>query len=307
MGAGHLDARELPRLGMQALPGLLRDEGAQARLGGRRDRREPPPSSPTWCCATRAPRTCCPRPTPSSSTRRTTCRISRGSSSANRCRRRSFSSLRATFASPKRQHARESAAMGDAALAVERRPRPSHRARPRQWQDGARGAEGARGIRSRELDTLRACARAAHRAPARARGARRGDSQLPVAGRRIRGTDCRVARSRRAASRGRIRRRLGQRCRALGRGVPASRRCSTPRRSMSARIFRAQMEGAERAWIFTSAMPLGERRLLPLPGGDRACRAETRSWPSPYDFERRACSTCRRDCPTPTPKATWRR
>ena len=54
------------------------------------------------------------------------------------------------------------------------------------------------------------------------------------------------------------------------------------------RIFRAQMEDGERAWIFTSATLSVNGDFSHYQGEMGLAEAETRSWPSPYDFENQA-------------------
>ena len=51
-----------------------------------------------------------------------------------------------------------------------------------------------------------------------------------------------------------------------------------------AKIFRAQMEGSERAWIFTSATLSVNGDFSHFQGEMGLAEAETRTWPSPYDF-----------------------
>ena len=55
-----------------------------------------------------------------------------------------------------------------------------------------------------------------------------------------------------------------------------------------ARIFREQMEGAERAWIFTSATLSVNGDFSHYQGEMGLADAQTRSWASPYDFENQA-------------------
>jgi ATP-dependent DNA helicase DinG len=55
-----------------------------------------------------------------------------------------------------------------------------------------------------------------------------------------------------------------------------------------AKIFRGQMEGAERAWIFTSATLSVNGDFKHFQGEMGLGEAETRSWPSPYDFAKQA-------------------
>ena len=55
-----------------------------------------------------------------------------------------------------------------------------------------------------------------------------------------------------------------------------------------ARIFRAQMEGSERAWIFTSATLSVNGDFSHFQGEMGLAEAETRTWPSPYDFASQA-------------------
>jgi ATP-dependent DNA helicase DinG len=55
-----------------------------------------------------------------------------------------------------------------------------------------------------------------------------------------------------------------------------------------ARIFRAQMEGAERAWIFTSATLSVNGDFSHFQGEMGLAQAQTRTWPSPYDFANQA-------------------
>ncbi len=54
------------------------------------------------------------------------------------------------------------------------------------------------------------------------------------------------------------------------------------------KIFRGQMEGAKRAWIFTSATLSVNGDFSHYQGEMGLAEAETRSWPSPFDFERQA-------------------
>jgi ATP-dependent DNA helicase DinG len=54
------------------------------------------------------------------------------------------------------------------------------------------------------------------------------------------------------------------------------------------RIFHAQMEGAERAWIFTSATLSVNGDFKHYQGEMGLAEARTHSWPSPFDFERQA-------------------
>ena len=55
-----------------------------------------------------------------------------------------------------------------------------------------------------------------------------------------------------------------------------------------ARIFHAQMEGAERAWIFTSATLSVNGDFSHFQKEMGLAQAATHSWPSPFDFERQA-------------------
>jgi ATP-dependent DNA helicase DinG len=55
-----------------------------------------------------------------------------------------------------------------------------------------------------------------------------------------------------------------------------------------AKIFRAQMEDAERAWIFTSATLSVNGDFSHYQGEMGLAQAHTRSWPSPYDFAQQA-------------------
>jgi ATP-dependent DNA helicase DinG len=55
-----------------------------------------------------------------------------------------------------------------------------------------------------------------------------------------------------------------------------------------AKIFRGQMEGAERAWIFTSATLSVNGDFRHFQGEMGLAEAETKSWPSPYDFAEQA-------------------
>ena len=55
-----------------------------------------------------------------------------------------------------------------------------------------------------------------------------------------------------------------------------------------ARIFRAQMEGGERAWIFTSATLSVNGDFSHFQGEMGLAEAQTRSWASPYDFANQA-------------------
>ena len=55
-----------------------------------------------------------------------------------------------------------------------------------------------------------------------------------------------------------------------------------------ARIFHAQMQGAERAWIFTSATLSVNGDFRHFQGEMGLATAVTRSWPSPYDFASQA-------------------
>ncbi|HUP96307.1 MAG TPA: ATP-dependent DNA helicase [Usitatibacter sp.] len=55
-----------------------------------------------------------------------------------------------------------------------------------------------------------------------------------------------------------------------------------------ARIFHAQMEGAKRAWIFTSATLSVNGDFAHYQKEMGLAAAQTRSWASPYDFERQA-------------------
>ena len=55
-----------------------------------------------------------------------------------------------------------------------------------------------------------------------------------------------------------------------------------------ARIFRAQMDGAERAWIFTSATLSVNGDFSHYQAEMGLAQAQTLSWPSPYDFENQA-------------------
>jgi ATP-dependent DNA helicase DinG len=54
------------------------------------------------------------------------------------------------------------------------------------------------------------------------------------------------------------------------------------------RIFHAQMEGADRAWIFTSATLSVNGDFKHYQGEMGLAEARTHSWPSPFDFERQA-------------------
>jgi ATP-dependent DNA helicase DinG len=54
------------------------------------------------------------------------------------------------------------------------------------------------------------------------------------------------------------------------------------------RIFEAQMQGAERAWIFTSATLSVNGDFAHYQRETGLASANTRSWPSPFDFERQA-------------------
>src|SRR5688572_8281465 len=54
------------------------------------------------------------------------------------------------------------------------------------------------------------------------------------------------------------------------------------------RIFHAQMEGGERAWIFTSATLSVNGDFAHYQGEMGLAGAQTRSWASPFDFERQA-------------------
>jgi ATP-dependent DNA helicase DinG len=55
-----------------------------------------------------------------------------------------------------------------------------------------------------------------------------------------------------------------------------------------ARIFKQQMEGAKRAWIFTSATLSVNGDFSHYQGEMGLAEARTQSWPSPYDFENQA-------------------
>lgn len=55
-----------------------------------------------------------------------------------------------------------------------------------------------------------------------------------------------------------------------------------------AKIFRGQMEGAERAWIFTSATLSVNGDFKHFQGEMGLADAATQSWPSPYDFAEQA-------------------
>jgi ATP-dependent DNA helicase DinG len=55
-----------------------------------------------------------------------------------------------------------------------------------------------------------------------------------------------------------------------------------------ARIFRQEMEGAPRAWIFTSATLSVNGDFAHYQGEMGLAQAQTRSWASPYDFENQA-------------------
>jgi ATP-dependent DNA helicase DinG len=54
------------------------------------------------------------------------------------------------------------------------------------------------------------------------------------------------------------------------------------------KIFRGQMEGAKRAWIFTSATLSVNGDFSHYQGEMGLAEAQTHSWPSPFDFERQA-------------------
>ena len=54
------------------------------------------------------------------------------------------------------------------------------------------------------------------------------------------------------------------------------------------RIFHSQMEGGQRAWIFTSATLSVNGDFAHYQGEMGLAEADTRSWPSPFDFERQA-------------------
>jgi ATP-dependent DNA helicase DinG len=54
------------------------------------------------------------------------------------------------------------------------------------------------------------------------------------------------------------------------------------------RIFEAQMQGAKRSWIFTSATLSVNGDFAHYQRETGLASAETRSWPSPFDFERQA-------------------
>ncbi|MGZ5031743.1 MAG: ATP-dependent DNA helicase [Usitatibacter sp.] len=66
-----------------------------------------------------------------------------------------------------------------------------------------------------------------------------------------------------------------------------------------ARIFHAQMQGAERAWIFTSATLSVNGDFTHFQKEMGLDHAETRSWPSPFDFDRQALLYVPEDMPDP--------
>ena len=104
-----------------------------------------------------------------------------------------------------------------------------------------------------------------------------------------------------------------RRARALGRGVHASRWRSTSTPLSVAEPFRRQLDGAPRAWIFTSATLAVRRRFRALPARARAGGCRQRALGEPVRLCRQraalpAARRCRsRTAPsTPTPSSTPR-
>ena len=69
------------------------------------------------------------------------------------------------------------------------------------------------------------------------------------------------------------------------------------------RIFHAQIEGGERAWIFTSATLSVNGDFAHYQGEMGLAGAATRSWPSPFDFERQALLYVPEGLPDPNTEA----
>jgi ATP-dependent DNA helicase DinG len=183
------------------------------------------------------------------------------------------------------QHARESTTMGDAALAVERAARDLRIALGPATGRTALGALRERAAFDRALEAL---ALVLGTLIERLRAQEERAEEI---------RNCRV-RADELAARIAEWREAGERPRedAFGEGVgndvvrwveayPQSAVLYTTPLDV-ARIFRAQMEGAERAWIFTSATLSVNGDFSHYQAEMGLAEAETRSWPSPYDFER---------------------